>query len=95
MMIHLVGERRWEDVNWNDQGHRTCFNIELGTFCRLLYPGMVHVGSRGEVAHLWTHKALRQYADQGSFQDVMVKIFWVSLVDKFQILIIFYFDMQI
>jgi hypothetical protein len=41
---------------------------------------------------LWTHWTLRQYVDRGSFQDVMEKMFWVSLVDKFQILIILYFD---
>jgi hypothetical protein len=44
MVIHPVGERQWEDVNWNDVGHRTCINPELGIFCRLLYPGMVTVG---------------------------------------------------
>jgi hypothetical protein len=40
MVIHLVGEHLWEDVNWNGQGHRSCANTELRTFCRLLYPGM-------------------------------------------------------
>jgi hypothetical protein len=31
----------------------------------------------------------------GSFHDAVMKMFWVSLVDKFQILIVLYFDMQI
>jgi hypothetical protein len=35
-VIHPVGERQGEDVNWNNQGHHTCVNTELGTFCWLL-----------------------------------------------------------
>jgi hypothetical protein len=45
-VIHLVGERQWEDINWNGQGHRTYINTELWTFCRFLYPGMVTVDGR-------------------------------------------------
>jgi hypothetical protein len=37
-VIHPIGECQWEDLNWNGEGHRTCINTELGTFCRLLYP---------------------------------------------------------
>jgi hypothetical protein len=44
-VIHPVGERQWEDVNWNNQGHRSCVNMKLGTFCRLVYPDIVPVGS--------------------------------------------------
>jgi hypothetical protein len=29
-VIHPVGERQWEDVNWNGEGHRRCINTELG-----------------------------------------------------------------
>jgi hypothetical protein len=32
-MISPVGEHQWEDINWNGEGHRTCINMELGTFC--------------------------------------------------------------
>jgi hypothetical protein len=39
-----VGES-WEDVNWDNIGRHTCVNQELGTFCHLLYPGMVIAGS--------------------------------------------------
>jgi hypothetical protein len=47
MVIRLVGERQWNDVNWNSQGHRMCVNTKLGTFCRLLLcPGMVPVDGR-------------------------------------------------
>jgi hypothetical protein len=45
-VIHPIGECQWEDLNWNGEGHRTCINTELGTFCRLLYPSMVTVGGR-------------------------------------------------
>jgi hypothetical protein len=45
MMIHSVGERQWEEVNWNGDRQRTCINMELVTYCRLLYPNMVTVGS--------------------------------------------------
>jgi hypothetical protein len=92
-MIHLVGERQWEDVNWNDEGHRSCINTELGTYCWLLYPDMVTVGSRRHVARSWTHWALKLYADQGSYQDGVAHMFQVSLVDNFQILTDLYFDM--
>jgi hypothetical protein len=46
MVIHLDGERQWGDINWNDEGHHTYINTELGTFCWLLYPGMVTVGGQ-------------------------------------------------
>jgi hypothetical protein len=59
MVIRPVGEHQWEDVNWNDQGHHNCVNIELGTFCRLLYPGMVPVHRQREVVRSWTHCTLR------------------------------------
>jgi hypothetical protein len=44
-----VGES-WEDVNWDGIRHRTCVNQELGTFCRLLYLGMVKIADRGIAA---------------------------------------------
>jgi hypothetical protein len=59
----------WEDVNWEGKGHRTYVSHELGTFCRLLYPGMVTVADKWIVARFWTHWALKPYADQGTFQD--------------------------
>jgi hypothetical protein len=46
MVIHLVGEHQWEDVSWNDEGHNSCINTELGIYCWLLYPGMVTMGGR-------------------------------------------------
>jgi hypothetical protein len=42
IVIRPVGES-WEDVNWDGEGHRTYVNLELGTLCHLLYPGMVIV----------------------------------------------------
>jgi hypothetical protein len=95
MVICPVGDRSWEDVNWNGEGHRTCINMDLGTFCRLLYPGMVNVKGQRQVARSWDHWALKNYVDQGTCQDGVTHMFWVSLVDNFQILIAFYFDMQI
>jgi hypothetical protein len=62
MLIHQVGEHQWEDVNWNGEGHRTCINMELGTFYRLLYHGMVTVGGRQQAACSWSHYALKSYA---------------------------------
>jgi hypothetical protein len=75
--------KSWEDIKWDREGHRTCVNHELGTFYRLLYSGMVTVGGRRVAASFWTHWGLRQYVDQGTFQDVVAKMFWVSLVAKF------------
>jgi hypothetical protein len=46
---------------------------------------MVTVGGRREAVPSWTHYVLKQYADQGSCQAGMVNMFWVSLVDNFQI----------
>jgi hypothetical protein len=40
IVIRSVGES-WEDINWNNVRHRTYVNQELGTFCHLLYLGMV------------------------------------------------------
>jgi hypothetical protein len=94
-VICPVGERQWEDINWNEQGHRSCVNMELETFCCLLYPDMVFVRGRRVATRSWIHCMFRQYADQGSFLDVVVKMFWLNLVDNFQILIIFYFNMRI
>jgi hypothetical protein len=92
-VIHLVGKCQWKDANWNGEGHRSCINTELEMFCRLLYPNMVTMGDRRQAACSWTHWALNLYADQGSCQDGVAYMFWVSLVDKFQILIALCFDM--
>jgi hypothetical protein len=45
IVIRMVGES-WEDVNWDDIGHRTYANQKLGLFCRLLYLGMVIIADR-------------------------------------------------
>jgi hypothetical protein len=74
-VIQPVGERSWEDVNYNGQGHRTCVNMELVMFFQLLYLDMVHVGAQRVATCSWTHWVLRKYADQGSFQDAVVKMF--------------------
>jgi hypothetical protein len=92
MVIHPVGERQWEDINWNGKRHRTCINTELGTFYRLLHPDMVTVGGQRQAARSWTHWALISYADHGSYQDGVAYMFWVSLIDSFLILIALYFD---
>jgi hypothetical protein len=94
-VIHPVGDRLWEDINWDGEGHHTYINAELGTFCRLLYPDMVTVGGQLHAAHTWDHWALKTYANQGTCQDGIAHMFWVSLVDNFQILIAFYFDLRI
>jgi hypothetical protein len=57
-VIHLVGERQWEDVNWNSQGYCTCVNTELGTWFMWAVDEKLHAP--------WTHWVLKQYADQGS-----------------------------
>jgi hypothetical protein len=77
-----MGESR-DDVNWDGIGHRTCINQELGMFCRLLYPGMVTVAGRQVAAQSWTHWAVKSYADQGTFQDGVAKMFWLSLLAIF------------
>jgi hypothetical protein len=48
-------------------------------FCHLLYSGMVTVGGQRVAARSWTYWAFKPYADQGTFQNVVVKMFWVSL----------------
>jgi hypothetical protein len=82
-VIHPVGKRQWEDVSWNSQGHRICVNIELGTFCWLLYPKMVPMADQREAACSWTHWALKQYVDQSSYQDAVANMFCISLIDNF------------
>jgi hypothetical protein len=77
-----VGES-WEDIKWDGEGHRTCVNHELVTFCHLLYSGMVTVAGQRIAARSWTHWALKPYDDQGTFQDAMAKMFWVSLLAIF------------
>jgi hypothetical protein len=93
MVIYPVSEHQWENVNWNSEGHYNCINTELGTFYRLLYPSMDTVGGRRQATRSWTHWALKLYTDQGFCQDGVAHMFWVSLVDKFQILIALYIDM--
>ena len=77
------GTRAWLEVNWDGTGHRTPVNTELGTICRYCYPGMVSVGGRQVAAHSWSHWGLKQYADQGSFQEAVWNMFWVSTLAKF------------
>jgi hypothetical protein len=54
IVIRSVGES-WEDINWDGEGHRTCVNHELGTFCHLLYLGMVTIAGQWIVTCSWTH----------------------------------------
>jgi hypothetical protein len=56
---------------------------------------MVTVGGRQQATRTWDHWALKSYTDQGTCQDGVAHMFWVSLVDNFQILIALYFDMRI
>jgi hypothetical protein len=65
------------------QGHCTPVNKELGTFRRSLYQEMVFVSSHREVARFWDHLALKQYIDEDSFQEVVARMFWLSIVSKF------------
>jgi hypothetical protein len=44
---------------------------------------MVTAGSQRVAARSWTHWALKSYADQGTFQGAVVKMFWVSLLATF------------
>jgi hypothetical protein len=67
--------------------------MELDTYCLLLYPGMVTVGGRRQAARSWTHRALKPYANQGSCQDGVAHMFYISLVDNFPIFIAVYFDL--
>jgi hypothetical protein len=94
-VIRPVGDHSWENINWDGQGHRMCINMELGIFCRLLYHGMVNVKGQQLAACSWDHWALKNYANQGTYEDGVAHMFWVSLVYNFQILNSFYFDMRI
>jgi hypothetical protein len=86
IVIRPVGES-WED----GEGHQTCVNQELGTLYRLLYSGIVTVASRWIAARSWIHWAQKPYANQGTFQDAVVRMFWVSLVAIFLDFTCFYF----
>jgi hypothetical protein len=44
---------------------------------------MVTVADKRIAAWFWTHWALKPYADQGTFQDGVAKLFWVSLLAIF------------
>jgi hypothetical protein len=66
-----------------------CVNMVLGPFVDFCTPAWFTWAAEEKLHALWMHWVLRQYADQGSFEDVVAKIFWISLVDKFQILIVF------
>jgi hypothetical protein len=52
-------------------------------FYRLMYPGMVTVASRRIAAWSWTRWALKPYANLGTFQYVVARMFWVSLLAIF------------
>jgi hypothetical protein len=44
---------------------------------------MVTVVGRRVAARSWTHLSLKPYINQGTFQDGVVKMFWVSLLAIF------------
>jgi hypothetical protein len=41
---------------------------------------MLTVAGRWIAARSWTHLLHKPYADQGTFQDAVVRMFWVSLL---------------
>jgi hypothetical protein len=63
MVIHSIGEHQWEDIKWDGEGHHTCINMELGTYCRLLYPDMVIMDGRRQAVHSCDHWVLKQYTN--------------------------------
>jgi hypothetical protein len=56
---------------------------------------MVTMGGRQQAVCSWSHWALKPYVDQGSCQDGVAHMFWISLIVHFHILIALYFDMRI
>jgi hypothetical protein len=66
-VVHPVGERQWEDISWNGQGHCMCVNMVLGPFVDFCTPAWFTWAAKEKLHALWTHWVLRQYADQGSF----------------------------
>jgi hypothetical protein len=46
MVIRPVGTRQWDNVSWDDWGHRNLVNTEMGSIYHFMYPGMVSVRGR-------------------------------------------------
>jgi hypothetical protein len=73
-----VGTRIWKDVGWDGQGHRGVINMDMGSICLYMYPGMVFVGGLMRATRSWDDWGRKTYADQGSYQDAIWRKFWVS-----------------
>jgi hypothetical protein len=76
--IMPVGTKTWKDVNWDGRGHRSIIIIDQGTICHYMYPSMVSVGGLMHAARSWDDWGCKTYADQGSYQDIVWRKFWVS-----------------
>jgi hypothetical protein len=67
--------KSWEDVDSDGVGHRTYIKQELDIFCRLLYLGVVTADDRWVAARSCNHWGLKSYVNQGTFQDMVAKMF--------------------
>jgi hypothetical protein len=89
------------DVNWNSEGHRTCINMELGTFLPVAVPWHGYRGWPMTSCALVVPLGIDVVHQPGLLSGwcgtyVLGKhMFWVCLVVNFQIFIALYFDMRI
>jgi hypothetical protein len=77
-VIMPVGTKIRKDVDWDGRGRRGVINMDLGSICRYMYPGMVSMGGLMRVACSWDDWGRKTYADQSSCQDAVWRKFWVS-----------------
>jgi hypothetical protein len=76
--IMPVGTKTWKDVDWDGHGHCSIINTYLGTICHYMYLGMVSMGGLMRAARSWDDWGCKTYVDQGSCQDAVWRMFWVS-----------------
>jgi hypothetical protein len=74
-VIMPVGTRIWKDIGRDGRGRRGIINMDLGSICHYMYPGLVFVGGFMRVAHSWNDWGCKTYVDQGSCQDVVQRKF--------------------
>ena len=66
------------DENWNGVGPHRPINLDVGSACRVTYPGMVTIDGKAMAAHQWAHWVYKQHAEGGTCQGKVWNLFLVS-----------------
>ncbi|WVZ85326.1 hypothetical protein U9M48_032267 [Paspalum notatum var. saurae] len=75
-LIKSIGDSQWEDVTWDETGHRRTPNGLLGNLIRVHNLGVVQKDDETIPVTTWKHFSLAPHVTYGSVQGQIRHKFW-------------------